>query len=58
MLKLEGDRTMNILEELEQLRDEMQKYTKYLKEETYSPYERVEEFTRRLKKIIDAYENE
>lgn len=49
---------MKIIEELEQLQDEIQRYGEYLEHETYNPYDRVQEFARRLKKIIEDAKND
>lgn len=39
--------------ELNQLYWDIKKYANYLEEETYHPYEKIEHFAKRLKKIID-----
>lgn len=40
-------------EKLEQLRKDMYEYAKYLEEETYQPYEEVQKFAIRLRKILE-----
>ena len=40
-------------EKLEQLRKDIYEYAKYLEEETYQPYEEVQKFAIRLRKILE-----
>lgn len=47
-----------IIEKLRNLRVEIHDYAKYLKESTYHPYDKVEQFSYDLKQIINMIENE
>ena len=45
---------MDIKEELKNLQTEIEEYGKYLENETYHPYDKVQQFSRKLKEIIEV----
>lgn len=49
---------MTKLDELKALQKEIEDYGKYLEESTYNPYDKVQHFSRALKKIINKYEED
>ena len=46
-----------LIKELKLLDASIISYTKYLKEYTYHPYDKVEEFSVKLRTIIEKYDN-
>jgi len=51
------NKSMNTIDRLKRLQKEIEGYYKHLENYTYSPYERVKEFSETLKKIIEDSEN-
>lgn len=45
---------MTIKEELRNLQKEMEEYGEYLENETYHPYDKVQQFSRKLKDIVEV----
>lgn len=51
----EKHRSHTLFGDLEDLQEEIEEYGDYLKKSTYNPYDKVQEFARRLKDIINKH---
>ena len=49
---------MNKIEKLKALQYDIKEYAEYLENNTYNPYEKVQEFARRLRSIINDFDND